>query len=146
MVERDMEEIVPILPDKGEKTRILLVDDHPLFLRYLSHFFPRQEYQLVTASNGEEALDQARQLEPDLIVLDLDMPTLDGIETCTLLKADEATRHIPVIILTASESLEVNRKAFGAGAQATVLKSMSRERLMNLVDLTVRVKKVTDSP
>ena len=140
-----IEEIVVVYPEKGEKTRVLLVDDHPLFLRYLAHFFRRGEYELVTAESGEKAVEQARQLQPDLIILDLEMPGLDGIETCTTLRADETTRGIPVIILTASESLEVNRKAFGAGAQATVLKSMSREQLLNVVEITLKSKKIADS-
>ncbi len=80
-----------------------------------------------------------------MVILDLEMPGLDGIETCHILRADETTRHIPVIILTASESLEVNRKAFGAGAQATVLKSMSREQLMNVVEITLKSKNIADS-
>lgn len=143
--EEEVEEIVVIAPEKGERTRVLLVDDHPLFLRYLAHFFRRGEYELVTAEGGEKAVEQARQLQPDLIILDLEMPGLDGIETCKILRADETTRGIPVIILTASESLEVNQKAFGAGAQATVLKSMSREQLLNVVEITLKSKKIADA-
>lgn len=141
----EIEEIVVVPPEKGEKTRVLLVDDHPLFLRYLAHFFRGGEYELVTAESGEQAVEYARQLQPDLMILDLEMPGIDGIEACGMLKADETTRDIPVIILTASDSLEVNRKAFGAGAQATVLKSMSREQLLNIVDITLRSKKIADS-
>ncbi|MFQ5802886.1 MAG: PleD family two-component system response regulator [Candidatus Methylomirabilales bacterium] len=144
-MDHNTEEIVVIPPEKGERTRVILVDDHPLFLRFLAHFFRHGEYELLTAESGEKAVEQARQLQPDLIVLDLEMPGLDGIETCQILRADETTRHIPVIILTASESLEVNRKAFGAGAQATVLKSMSREQLMNVVEITLKSKKIADS-
>ncbi len=145
MVDHNTEEIVVIPPEKGEKTRVLLVDDSPLFLRFLAHFFRRGEYELHTAESGEKAVEQARQLQPDIVILDLEMPGLDGIETCHILRADETTRHIPVIILTAPESLEVNRKAFGAGAQATVLKSMSREQLMNVVEITLKSKNIADS-
>ncbi len=135
MVDHNREEIVVIPPEKGEKTRVLLVDDSPLFLRFLAHFFRRGDYELHTAESGEKAVEQVRQHQPDIFILDLEMPGLDGIETC----------HIPVIILTASESLEVNRKAFGAGAQATVLKSMSREQLMNVVEITLKSKNIADS-
>ncbi len=145
MVDHNTEEIVVIPPEKGEKTRVLLVDDHPLFLRFLAHFFRRGDYELHTAESGDKAVEQARQLQPDIVILDLEMPGLDGIETCHILRAAETTRHIPVIILTASESLEVNRKAFGAGAQATVLKSMSREQLMNVVEITLKSKNIADS-
>ncbi len=145
MVDHNTEEIVVRPPEKGEKTRVLLVDDSPLFLRFLAHFFRRGEYELHTAESGDKAVEQARQLQPDIVILDLEMPGLDGIETCHILRADERTRDIPVVILTASESLEVNRKAFGAGAQATVLKSMSREQLMNVVEITLKSKKIADS-
>ena len=127
------------------KSKLLLVDDDPLFRRYLTTLFPRKEYEAVVASSGEEAVKQARRLQPDLIVLDLDMPSLDGIETCKILKADEATKQIPVVILTATESVELNQKSFEAGAQATVLKSVNRERFSNLVDVIIQSKRAAGS-
>ena len=131
--------------EKKGKKKVLLVDDDPLFLRYLTRLFPRKEYEVVTVSSGKEALEQARRLRPDLVILDLDMADLDGIETCKLLKAEEATRQIAVIILTAMESLELNQMAFDAGAQAMVLKSMNRERLLNIVEVVIQSKSVADS-
>jgi len=98
--------------EKIGKKKVLLVDDDPLFLRYLTRLFPRKEYEVVTVSSGKEALEQARRLRPDLVILDLDMSDLDGIKTCKLLKAEEATRQIAVIILTAMESLELNQRWF----------------------------------
>lgn len=127
------------------KSKLLLVDDDPLFLRYLATLFPRKAYEVVTASDGQEAVKRARHLKPDLIVLDLDMPKLDGIETCKILKADEATKQIPVVVLTATETLEINQKSFEAGAQVTVLKSVSRERLANIVDVVLQSKNVGES-
>lgn len=127
------------------KSKLLLVDDDPLFLRYLATLFPRKAYEVVTASDGQEAVKHARHLKPDLIVLDLDMPKLDGIETCKILKADEATKQIPVVVLTATETLEINQKSFEAGAQVTVLKSVSRERLANIVDVVLQSKNVGES-
>ncbi len=127
--------------DSGHSPREGGKDQSPLGRRFPSlppvpgHFFRRGEYELHTAESGDKAVEQARKLQPDMVILDLEMPGLDGIETC----------HIPVIILTASESLEVNRKAFGAGAQATVLKSMSREQLMNVVEITLKSKNIADS-
>lgn len=131
--------------DKKGKKKVLLVDDDRLFLRYLTRLFPRKEYEVVTVSSGKEGLEQARRLRPDLVILDLDMPDPDGIETCKLLKDDEATRQIAVIILTAMESLELNQMAFDAGAQAMVLKSMNRERLLNLVEVVIQSKSVAGS-
>ncbi|MFQ5802405.1 MAG: PleD family two-component system response regulator [Candidatus Methylomirabilales bacterium] len=132
--------------ENREKRVVLLVDDQPFFLRYLSDIFTGQQCQVFTAPNGQEGLEQARRLRPDIIILDLEMPILDGVETCKALKADEATRHIPVIILTATQNLKLNDMAFKAGAQATVLKSMSPERLLNMVEVVIRTDKVSDSP
>jgi CheY-like chemotaxis protein len=129
---------------QGARNKLLLVDDDPLFLRYLASLFPRKEYEVVTASSGQEGVKQAQRLKPDLIVLDLDMPKPDGIEVCKILKADEATKEIPVVVLTATESLEVNQMSFDVGAQATVLKSVNRERLMNIVDVIIQSKKNAD--
>lgn len=134
-----------MVDEKIGKKKVLLVDDDPLFLRYLTRLFPRKEYEVVTVSSGKEALEQARRLRPDLVILDLDMSDLDGIKTCKLLKAEEATRQIAVIILTAMESLELNQMAFDAGAQAMVLKSMNRERLLNIVEVVIQSKSVADS-
>ena len=131
--------------EKKGKKKVLLVDDDPLFLRYLTRLFPRKDYEVVTVSSGKEGLEQARCLRPDLVILDLDMPDLDGIETCKLLKAEEATRQMAVIILTAMESLELNQMAFDAGAQAMVLKSMNRERLLNIVEVVIQSKNVVES-
>lgn len=131
--------------DNTHNQKILVVDDDPIFLRFLTHFFSRREYEVVGASNGREALEHARRFQPDVMVLDLDMPDMNGFETCKVLKADEATRQIPVIILTAMESLELNQKAFDAGAQATVLKSMNRSRLMNIVEVALHAKKGSES-
>ncbi len=127
------------------KSKLLLVDDDPLFLRYLTTLFPRKVYEVVTAANGQDAVKQASSVKPDLIVLDWDMPKPDGIEVCKILKADASTREIPIVILTATESLEVNQKSFDVGAQATVLKSVNRERLLNIVDVILQSKTVTDS-
>lgn len=123
--------------ERTHKTTILIVDDEPFFRKYLSDLFGKKQCRVVTAATGEEAVKQARRLRPDVIILDFHMPDLDGIATCKMLKADQATGRIPVIILTAEETVELSQMAFEAGAQATVLKSMSQDRLMNIVDVFI---------
>jgi len=135
---------MPIGGEKMEKTTVLLVDDQPFFIRYHSTIFTGKGYQVITASNGTEALEQARRHHPDLIILDLEMPALNGIETCEILKAEEVTRQIPVIILTATKSLKLNEMAFKVGADATVYKSVSSERLLNMVGVVLGTEKVVD--
>ncbi len=119
------------------QTTVLIVDDEPFFHKVLSELFGQRECRVVTAATGEEAVKQAMHHRPDVIILDFHMPGLDGIATCKILKANQATSRIPVIILTATESMELNQMAFEAGAQATVLKSMSQDRLMNIVDVFI---------
>ena len=135
---------MPIGGEKMEQARVLVVDDQPFFLRYLFTVFTGEGYQVFTASNGEEAVEQARRFHPDIIVLDLVMPTPNGIETCEILKAEEATRRIPVIILTATDNSKLNEIAFKAGAEATVLKSASPERFLNMVNVLLRSQKGAD--
>jgi len=120
------------------KTTVLIVDDEPFFRKVLSDLFGQKQWRVVTAATGEEAVKQAMHLRPDVIILDFHMPGLDGIATCKILKANQATSRIPVIILTAEESVELNQMAFEAGAHATMLKSMSHDRLMNIVDVFIQ--------
>ncbi|MFQ5918073.1 MAG: PleD family two-component system response regulator [Candidatus Binatia bacterium] len=129
---------------KREKTTVLLVDDEPFFLRYLSDFFAGQEYQVVIASNGNKALENAGRLQPSLIVLDLEMSALNGIETCRMLKADEATREIPVAILIGMENMNLSQIAFEAGAEVTMLKSMSPDQLLDMVEMVMRTENVSE--
>ncbi|MFQ5840509.1 MAG: PleD family two-component system response regulator [Candidatus Methylomirabilales bacterium] len=123
---------------------ILLVDDERFFLRFLSGCFAPRGYQVLTASNGTEALEQAQRFRPDVIVLDVEMPAPDGIETCRALKADEATRPIPVIIITGTENPKLNAIAFEAGAEATVFKSVDGDRLLNIVKTVLQTQQASD--
>lgn len=130
---------------RAEKATVLLVDDQPFFIRYHSAILTGKGYQVITASNGNEALEQARRFRPDIIILDLEMPGLNGIETCETLKAEEATRQIPIIILTATKSLKLNEMAFKAGAEATVYKSVGPERFLNMVGVVLGTEKADTS-
>ena len=85
--------------------RILTVDDDPKILKILQHTLAKEGFEVITASSGEEALQKARQLPPDLVVLDLMMPGMDGFETYQKLKAQ---REVPIIILSARTD-EVDR-------------------------------------
>ena len=81
--------------------RILAVDDEPDILDILRYNLKREGYDVVTVSSGEDCLKKAEQLQPDLILLDLMLPGIDGLSACKKLKADKKTSHIPVIMLTA---------------------------------------------
>jgi CheY-like chemotaxis protein len=106
-----------------ESDRILLVEDDPFLRRACEAGLRKRGYQVITAVDGEEALQRVRSDPPALILLDLLMPKLSGIEVLAELKQDEKTRDIPVIILTNS-STEIERKKTAAlGAVGYLVKA-----------------------
>ena len=89
--------------------RVLLAEDDPDVQRVVRLALRRDDFDVTVANNGREALASVAEAPPDLILLDWMMPELNGLETCTRLKSDPATRHIPVIFLTArSQESEVS--------------------------------------
>jgi DNA-binding response OmpR family regulator len=83
------------------KARVLVVDDEPDLIRILEFGLKAAGYHVETASDGQEGLKKARELKPDIILLDLMLPKLDGYKVCRLLKFDERYKHIPIMILSA---------------------------------------------
>jgi len=98
-----------------KKWKVLVVDDEPNNLRLMMHIL-RDSYQLAFASSGEEALEAVLKSEPELILLDIMMPEMDGYEVCEILKADETTRDIPIIFITAMNDVKDETKGFALGA------------------------------
>lgn len=129
------------MQERGRQPLILLVDDQPFFLTYHRNILTAKGFQVLTAADGEEGLREAAKLRPDLIILDMEMPGLDGIEVCSRLKTEERTRHVPVVILTATQDPKLNEKAFKAGAEATVLKSTNTDRLLNLLKVILTTER-----
>src|SRR5262249_42845501 len=86
-------------------SRILIVDDTPANIQVLSATLKDQGYQISVATNGRQALEAVKRVRPDLILLDVMMPEMDGFETCRQLKAVEQWREIPVIFLTAKTEI-----------------------------------------
>lgn len=86
------------------KPSILVIDDEKDILKLIQYNFEKEGYAVLTARSGEDGLESARSKRPDLIVLDLMLPGMDGIEVCKLLKSDRGTRDIPVVMLTAKNS------------------------------------------
>src|SRR3990172_5870177 len=104
------------------QSKILLVDDRPANLDVLRRVLETQGYQVLLAPSGEVALRNAARAGPDLILLDVMMPEMDGFEVCRQLKADAATRDIPVIFITARDLHEDVVKGFDLGAVDYVTK------------------------
>ncbi len=102
----------------SEKSRILLIDDHQTVFRLLEAIVRIKGYTLLYAENGQQGIVMARQEQPDLILLDVMMPDIDGFKVCQYLKENEDTKEIPIMFLTARGAdgdLELGRKAGADG-------------------------------
>jgi len=115
-------------------SRILVVDDDPGTARLLRSWFQGQPYEILAASDADAGLKLAEKQSPDLILLDVRMPGMDGLAAARLLKSNVATRSIPVILLTACREIQTKVEAFAAGADDYVTKPFDFEE----VDARVR--------
>ena len=119
-------------------TRILVVDDDRLIRQMVRDLLEIADFAVGEGVDGADGLAQAAAFRPDLILLDLMMPDLDGYTVCRSLKADPITRAIPVIFLTASADLALNRLAYAAGAAACLTKPCRREGLLAVIQTTLQ--------
>ncbi len=127
---------------KKEEIKILLVDDEPDILEIISFNLEKVGYQVTTASNGLEALKQAKKTRPPLIILDVMMPELDGIETCERLRQEEQFQDTIIMFLTARGEDYSYVAAFDAGADDYVTKPIKPKVLLSKVKgLLRRLKK-----
>jgi uncharacterized protein (TIGR02266 family) len=106
--------------------KILLVDDVRLFLEQEKGFFDRDEFRILMANNGQEALEAVKKEQPDIIFMDLYMPGMDGDSCCYLIKSDEKLRHIPVIMVTQGVSDEDFERCWQAGCDDIIAKPINR--------------------
>ncbi|WP_412545916.1 PleD family two-component system response regulator [Maricaulis sp. MIT060901] len=124
--------------------RILVVDDQPANVRMLEAKLLAEYFDVCTAENGVDAIDLARQEQPDLILLDIMMPGIDGYETCQRLKVDLQTRHIPVIMVTALDQREDRIRGLECGADDFLTKPIDDVTLFARVRSLLRLKAVLD--
>jgi len=123
------------------QAKILVVDDEVYILHILDFILGAENYDVVTASNGEQALQKVREEKPDLVILDIMMPKLDGYETCRMIKKDPATKNIPVILLTA-KGREVDQKlGREVGASDYMTKPFSPSKLIERVQAILGVRR-----
>jgi len=114
-------------------TTILIIDDQPANLAVLVDFLENKEMDVVVAENGENGITRACYVQPGLILLDLLMPGIDGIETCLRLKKNKQTANIPVIFMTAIDELEKKVNAFKAGGVDYVNKPVQLEEVWSRI-------------
>ena len=116
-----------------KKVRILLVDDEPDLVQMVSVRLTAAGYEVSTAYNGQEALDKVRQSRPDMMILDLMLPKLDGYKVCRLLKFDERTKSLPILIFTARAQVEDVTLATECGADAYLTKPFEAKVLLGKI-------------
>jgi two-component system sensor histidine kinase/response regulator len=114
---------------------ILIVDDVPANLKVVTEELEARGYTALVARDGQEALERAEYVRPDLILLDIMMPGMDGLETCRRLKQNEATRDIPIIFMTAMTTTADKIKGFRAGAVDYVTKPLNPEEVLARIDI-----------
>ena len=110
--------------------RILAVDDSPTILEMLKAILVGRGYEVLMAADGAEALDVARSEQPDLILLDVMLPKLDGYRVCRLLKFDQRYREIPIIMLTAKTEEQAVATGIRTGADQYLTKPVEPDRLL----------------
>ncbi len=131
------------LTDIYKKQQVLIVDDIPSNLNFLSEVLHVEGIGVLLATGGADALEIARYKLPDLILLDIAMPVMDGYEVCASLKADPLTRDIPVIYLTARTEPEDILKGFNTGAVDYILKPFNAAELIARVKTHLELKNTT---
>jgi len=116
-----------------EKKRVLVVDDEIYILQILEFSLEVEGYEVLTAQNGEEAIEVARASRPHLVVLDIMMPKMDGYEACRVLKNDPELCDVPVILLSAKGRTIDQQIGFEAGAEEYITKPFSPRKLIERI-------------
>jgi CheY-like chemotaxis protein len=119
--------------------KVLVADDEPNIVKIMEFELKKSGYQVMTANDGEEALELVKANPPDLILSDIMMPKMDGYELCREVKKDPALRGIPFIFLTAKTGLENRIQGYILGATKYITKPCGRQDLLKAIDLRLRL-------
>ncbi len=118
--------------------RVLFIDDDALVAELVQDILEQEGFQVAIAPSGMAGLDLARSDPPKLFLLDIMMPGMDGFEVCEAIRRDRALCKVPVIMLTAMDSQNLNERAFAAGAEVCMTKPFAPERLLNAVNTALQ--------
>lgn len=113
--------------------KILVVDDEPTIVRLMEFILARQGHEMIVAVNGEEALEKIKTHQPDLVLLDIMMPRIDGYEVAQKLRADPQTAGLPIIMLSAKAQDEDIRRGVEVGVDEYVTKPFTPDHLVQVV-------------
>jgi len=129
----------------AKKNIILCVDDEPKNLALLDFMLTPKGYEIVRAVNGREAMARIREQKIDLVLLDIMMPEMDGLEVCRMIKENDAYRNIPVIMLTALTSKQDRIRGIDAGAEDFISKPFDQEEVLARIRMLLKVRGLNDS-
>ena len=130
--------------DSAGKPKILVVDDDERNLRVTKAMLLPLGYEVILARDGEDALEKARRVSPDVILLDIMMPKMNGFEVAKRLKENEETSIIPIVMVTALREVEDRAKALEMGADAFLAKPVEKTELRARVNSLLKVKAYND--
>lgn len=125
------------------KSKVLIVDDEEMNIRLLEAYL-NTEYKIITALSGKEALEKITKDKPDIVLLDIMMPQISGYDVCKSIKENEATRFMPVVIITALSALEAKIKALEIGADDYLTKPINRMELFARIRSLLKKKYYQD--
>ncbi|MDZ7372605.1 MAG: diguanylate cyclase [candidate division KSB1 bacterium] len=129
---------------EGKKFRVLVVDDVPVNVQLLRTHLEAAGYEVLEAGDGLQALDVVRRESPDLVLLDVMMPNMNGFEVCEQIKSDPATQFIPVVMVTALNEATDRIRGIEAGADDFISKPFNKHELLARVRSLLRMKKLHD--
>ncbi len=118
----------------NKKKKILVVEDEPDIADGLKARLEVAGYKVLIENNGQSAIETARSKKPDLVVLDLMIPKIDGYDVCRILKREDRTKKIPVLVLTALQMVGDVNKAFEVGAADYIAKPFTNDKLLDKIE------------
>lgn len=118
--------------------KILMVDDQPFILTLGREILEKQGFTVLTAQNGQEGLETAKAQHPDIILLDVEMPKMNGFEACRLIRKDEDIKNTPVIMITSKTEAAYMEEGFRSGANLYIGKPFNEEKLLAVVKAVMK--------
>ena len=131
--------------ERPKKPKMLVVDDEPDILELIEYNLKKEGYQVTTAKNGQEAVAEAKRTLPDLIILDIMMPKMDGYEVTRRIRQNKNLPFIPILLITAYEDANVPQ-GLDLGANDFIRKPIEYDELMARIKASLRLKDMMNSP
>jgi len=131
--------------DNAKQRKILVVDDVEVNIQLLTSYLTAEGYEVICAADGEDAIEKVRSSDPDLVLLDVMMPKMNGFDACRILKEDTKTKFVPVIMVTALNEIEDKIKGIDSGADDFLSKPFNKLELLARVRSLLRIKYLHDA-